>query len=74
MIKHLNALIVVCSVALCLLTLGALYFTVRGNFKFMGGCALCAAIVFAMLVVLFKERRVARIMSEDDYDKTNPPL
>ncbi len=74
MIRHLNALIVVCSIALALLVLGALYFTIRGNFKFAGGSILCAVIAFSMLVILFKERRVARIMNEDNYDKNNTPM
>ena len=54
--------------------LGALYFTVRGNFKLMGVCAVCSAVVFSMLVVLFKERRVSRIMNEDNYDQEQKPM
>ena len=74
MTRHLNMMIAVCTVALTLMILGALYFTVRGNFKFMGVCALCSAVIFSMLVVLFKERRVSRIMNEDNYDQEQKPM
>ena len=74
MTRQLNMLIVVCSVFLVLVILGALFFTIRGNFKLMGVCALCAAVVFSMLVVLFKERRVTRIMNEDTYDQEQTPM
>lgn len=69
MIRHLNILIILCSLALAVCVLGTLYYTVRGKFSFMAGGAVATLLFFSLLVVLLKERRVARIMHEDDYDE-----
>ena len=74
MIRHLNILIVLCTIALSLSVLGTLYYTVRGNFKFMAGGAVATLLFFSLLVVLLKERRVARIMHEDDYNDNHDAI
>jgi len=74
MIKHLTILIVLCSVALGISVLGTVFFTIRGNFAFMGGAAVCSILFFSCLVVLLKEHRVAQIMRDDNYDEEHEPL
>ncbi len=71
MIRNLNVLIFLCSVALAVTLIGTLYFFVRGNFNFAGGFGIAMLLFFALMVVLWKDRRVARIMREDDYEKEN---
>ncbi len=74
MIKHLTILIVLCSIALGISVLGTIYFTIRGNFPYMGVAAVCSVLFFCCLVVLLKEQRIARIMHEDNYDEEHEPL
>lgn len=69
MLKHINILITLCIIALVLGGLATLFYFVCGNFK-LAGAGLCGvALFFALLVVLLKEQRIARIMQEDDYDQ-----
>lgn len=68
MIKHLNVLIGLCIVGLVLGVIATLLCVVKGLFLYMGIGAGVSLLLFAMLIVLLKERRVGRIMSEDDYD------
>lgn len=69
MIKHLNALIVLCTIALVCCSAGLLYYFIRGHFTFAIVALVGLILFFALMVVLQKDRRVARIMKEDDYDK-----
>lgn len=69
MIKHLNALIFLCAFALVCCASGLLYFFIRGSFTYAIVAMVALILFFALMVVLLKDRRVARIMKEDNYDK-----
>ncbi len=69
MIRNLNVLIFLCSVALVVTIAGMLWFLIRGNFLLAGGFGVAVVLFFALMVVLWKERRVARIMRDDNYDE-----
>lgn len=68
MIKHLNILIGLCIVGLVCGVIFTLLSVVKGHFLYVGIGAGVSLLLFAMLIVLLKERRVGRIMNEDDYD------
>lgn len=74
MIRHLNILILLCGIAVTLSVAATFYFIFFGNIKFIAVGGVASLLFFSLLVVLMKERRVARIMTEDDYDKEHEPF
>lgn len=68
MIKNLNILIVLCIIGLILGVLFTLICAVKGLFAYMAVGGVVSMLLCAMLIVLFKERRMASILADDDYD------
>ncbi|MEG1621827.1 MAG: hypothetical protein RR330_00490 [Alistipes sp.] len=68
MIKHTSFLIILCLIGLVLTFLCTIYCAMRGYFQYMAiGGAICL-LLFAIFIVLRKERHVAQIMGTDNYN------
>lgn len=68
MIKNLNILIVLCVIGLIVGVLFTLVCAIKGLFAYMGAGGGVSLLLCAMLIVLLRERRMARILSQDQYD------
>lgn len=67
--KNQTLLLVLCTAALVLSILATLYvFLLGAFFLFKIGAGLCLLFII-LLIVILKERRIHRLMNEDDYDR-----
>ncbi len=67
MIGRLNILLGICYAALAVCVLLTLILMVMGAWKLTAVFGLVSLFLFVMAVVLNKERRIARMMNDDDY-------
>lgn len=67
MIGRLNILLGICYAALAVCVLLTLFLLVTGNLKLTIVFGAASLFLFAVAVVLNKERRVARMLNDDDY-------
>lgn len=67
MIRSLNILLGICCVALAVCVLLTLFLMVMGELKLTLVFGSASLFLFAMTVVLNKERRIVRMMNDDDY-------
>jgi len=67
MIGRLNILLWICCATLAVCVLLTLFLLVLGEWKLTTVFGLASLFLFAMAVVLNKERRIVRMMNDDDY-------
>lgn len=67
MIRSLSILLGICCVALAVCVLLTLFLMVMGELKLTLVFGSASLFLFAMAVVLNKERRIVRMMNDDDY-------
>ena len=67
MIGRLNILLGICYAALAVCVLLTLFLMVMGAWKLTAVFGLVSLFLFVMAVVLNRERRIARMMNDDDY-------
>lgn len=67
MTGRLNILLGACYAALAVCVLLTLFLMVMGVWKLMIASGLATLFLFAITVVLNKERRITRMMHDDDY-------